>query len=210
MNINELRRDYRQARLDREDLAENPLEQFEKWFQEALAAEIIEANAMILATVDDHFGTDLRTVLLKDINQGGLTFFTNYQSHKGQQLAKDPRASLLFLWLPLERQVKIQGRIEKISRAESLAYFHSRPRGSQIGAWSSPQSQVIADRNVLLEKEKFYEQQFPEEIPLPEFWGGYRLLPEHFEFWQGRSNRLHDRFIYQKLDEEWQIKRLAP
>ncbi len=209
MNIADLRRDYRQARLEQEDLANNPLVQFEKWFQEALNAELLEANAMILATVDDHFGTDLRTVLLKDLSNGFI-FFTNYQSHKGEQLAKDPRASLLFLWLPLERQVKIQGKVEKISAAESLDYFHSRPRGSQIGAWSSPQSQVISDRSVLIEKEKFYEQQFPEQVPLPDFWGGFRLLPEHFEFWQGRSNRLHDRFIYQKFSSEWEIKRLAP
>lgn len=209
MNIADLRRDYRQARLDREDLADNPLAQFEKWFKEALRAELVEPNAMILATVEDRFGTDLRTVLLKEVNNGFI-FFTNYQSHKGEQLTKDPRASLLFLWLPLERQVKIQGRVEKISREESLAYFRSRPRGSQIGAWSSPQSQVISERSILIEKEKFYEQQFPEDIPLPDFWGGFRLLPEHFEFWQGRSNRLHDRFVYQKLDEEWQIKRLAP
>jgi pyridoxamine 5'-phosphate oxidase len=209
MKLADLRQDYRLARLERDDLLANPIQQFEKWFQEALKAEILEANAMILATVDDHFGTDLRTVLLKDLHDGFI-FFTNYQSHKGEQLAKDPRASLLFLWLPLERQIKIQGKVEKISRAASLAYFHSRPRGSQIGAWSSAQSQVIPDRSVLIEREKFYEAQFPEEVPLPDFWGGFRLVPEHFEFWQGRSNRLHDRFSYQKVDGDWRIDRLAP
>ncbi len=212
MDIGEIRNEYTKCGLNREDLNENPLLQFEKWFKQARMAELKEVNAMSLATVTAEGMPQVRTVLLKSFDERGFVFFTNYQSSKAKELNANPKASILFPWLDLERQVRISGDVEKISAAESFKYFTSRPRGSQLGAWISEQSQVISNRSVLKTllnqvKEKFKEG----EIPLPDAWGGYRIKPQQFEFWQGRASRLHDRFRYRKADEgSWQVERLAP
>ena len=212
MDIGDIRNEYTKSGLNREDLNENPLLQFEKWFEQARTAELKEVNAMSLATVTDDGMPQVRTVLLKSFDERGFVFFTNYQSSKAKELNANPKASILFPWLDLERQVRISGDVEKISAAESFKYFTSRPRGSQLGAWISEQSQVISNRSVLKTllnqvKEKFKEG----EIPLPDAWGGYRIKPQQFEFWQGRASRLHDRFRFRKAGEgEWQVERLAP
>lgn len=212
MDIADLRREYTQNGLSYESLNSDPLQQFEQWFQQACNTEVQEPNAMILATATATGAPTQRTVLLKYFDQHGLVFFTNYESRKAQQIRENPQVSLLFLWLPLERQLHITGRAEKVPTAESLSYFVSRPRGSQIGAWCSPQSSVISSRQVLLMqfeqlKEKFMNQQ----VPLPPFWGGFRVVPSSFEFWQGCPNRLHDRFLYtQQPQGDWHIQRLAP
>ena len=212
MDIGDIRNEYTKSGLNREDLNDNPLLQFEKWFEQARTAELKEVNAMSLATVTDDGMPQVRTVLLKSFDERGFVFFTNYQSSKAKELNANPKASILFPWLDLERQVRISGDVEKISAAESFKYFTSRPRGSQLGAWISEQSQVISNRSVLKTllnqvKEKFKEG----EIPLPDAWGGYRIKPQQFEFWQGRASRLHDRFRFRKAGEgEWQVERLAP
>ena len=211
MDIGDIRKDYTKYGLQRVDLHDNPFEQFEYWFQQARTAELKEVNAMSLATVCPDGLPQVRTVLLKIFDERGFVFFTNYKSAKAQEIDNNPKASTLFPWLDLERQVRISGEVEKISTAESFKYFTSRPRGSQLGAWISEQSQVISNRSVLKTlmnqiKEKFKEGQ----VPLPDSWGGYRIIPESFEFWQGRANRLHDRFKYSKDQTGWQINRLAP
>lgn len=212
MDLADLRRNYTKGGLSEENLNPNPFKQFELWFQQAIEADLIEPNAMTLATATTDAKPFLRTVLLKYFDTQGFVFFTNYSSRKAEQIKDNPNVCILFPWIALERQVIIQGKVTKISTAESLKYFISRPRGSQLGAWCSPQSSVISSRKLLEEKLEEVKRKFHDkEIPLPSFWGGYRVIPNSFEFWQGRENRLHDRFFYTLLeDKSWQIKRLAP
>jgi pyridoxamine 5'-phosphate oxidase len=212
MDIENLRQQYTRAGLRRQDLKADPFEQFEIWFKEACAANLLEPNAMILATASAQAEPSVRTVLLKYFDREGLIFFTNYESKKSRQIQENPQVSLLFLWLPLERQVQIIGTAAKISTADSLKYFTARPRGSQIGAWSSQQSSIISSRQILeMQFEQMKQKFMNNEVPLPSFWGGYRVIPRSFEFWQGRPNRLHDRFLYSRQDpESWEINRLSP
>ncbi|HHL31737.1 MAG TPA: pyridoxamine 5'-phosphate oxidase [Oceanospirillales bacterium] len=211
MDITTLRKDYTQAGLNRNDLHNSPFQQFDTWFQQAQQAGIEEPNAMGISTVSDAGIPSSRTVLLKIYDDRGFVFFTNYNSHKARDINNNPQVALLFTWLGLERQVRINGHAEKISSKESFAYFTSRPRGSQIGAWISPQSQMIESRDFLKLKLAEMKAKFSSgKIPLPNAWGGYRIIPEKFEFWQGRSSRLHDRFVYEKNRNNWHIKRLAP
>lgn len=209
----DLRKDYSLAGLLEKDLAKDPFRQFEKWFQEAEAAKVIEPNAMTLSSVGADGRPSLRTVLLKGLDGRGFVFFSNYESRKGRELANIPRAALLFPWLALERQVIVEGSATRISREESEAYFHSRPRGSQLGAWVAQQSSVITGRAVLEDAMKALEQKYAgQEVPLPSSWGGYRVAPETVEFWQGRRSRLHDRLRYRRDAKtgEWTVERLAP
>ncbi len=213
MDISNLRQEYTKAGLEINDLAPTPVEQFEKWFKQALDAQILEPNAMSLATVSADGVPSCRTVLLKAYDARGFVFYTNYTSAKAREIATNPHAALLFPWLGLERQVQVVGRVEKVSTAESLAYFMSRPIGSRLGAWVSHQSSVISSRSLLLKKLDEMKRKFANgEIPLPDFWGGFRVVPERVEFWQGRQNRLHDRFLYSPGDVAgtWKTERLAP
>ncbi len=201
-----------QRGLDRGDLNANPIAQFEQWFQQTVASGIPEPNAMSLATVGHDGQPSLRTVLLKIFDQQGFVFFTNYASRKAQDMEQNAKVALLFPWVALGRQVKIIGSAVRIPLAESASYFATRPRGSQIGAWSSPQSEVINTRSLLEAKFDEMKRKFAKgQIPLPSFWGGYRVAPQLIEFWQGRENRLHDRFQYTRtVGGEWRIERLAP
>ena len=211
MDISNLREEYTQAGLSRASLLSSPFEQFELWFRQAQQAQLAEPNAMSLATASDQAVPALRTVLLKYFDDNGFVFFTNYSSNKARDINVNPQVALMFPWVALERQVVIQGRAEKISSAESLRYFISRPPGSQLGAWVSHQSSVITGRKVLEMKLAQMQQKFRDgKIPLPDFWGGYRVVPEKIEFWQGRPSRLHDRFLYSRQAGEWHIDRLAP
>ena len=208
-DLSNLRKEYLQSGIIRENLNDSPVEQFSLWFSQAMDANIIEPSAMSLATSDDSIG--IRTVLLKYFDEKGFVFFTNYESIKSKQIQNNPQAALLFPWLALERQVKIIGSVEKITKLESLKYFSSRPKDSQIGAWASQQSSRISSRSVLSEQFASMKKKFSEgEIPLPDFWGGYRVVPDSIEFWQGRENRLHDRFIYELKSGNWSISRLSP
>lgn len=212
MDIGNLRKDFTDhAPLLREDLADNPFEQFQQWLGEAMAAKIEEPNAFVLATVDAQGMPSQRTVLLKFFDEQGFVFYTNYQSAKARDIAHNPQVSMSFPWYALQRQVKIQGRAEKISREQSLKYFLSRPTGSQLGAWTSPQSKIIDSRDFLMLQWQKMREKFKEgQIPLPDFWGGYRICAEKIEFWQGQPSRLHDRFEYRRRDNDWEIVRLAP
>jgi pyridoxamine 5'-phosphate oxidase len=198
--------------LSRATLDPDPLRQFQQWFEDAIATELPEPNSMSLATVDPEGQPWLRTVLLKLYDARGFVFYTNYESRKARQMDANPRVALLFPWVALARQVKITGRAERGPTTESLRYFATRPRGSQIGAWASPQSQVISSRSLLEGKVEEIKRKFAEgEVPLPSFWGGYRVVADSIEFWQGRENRLHDRFRYSRQsDGGWTIERLAP
>jgi len=204
------RHEFLQQGLNRKALDGNPFKQFDKWFTQADELGVLEPSAMSLAT-SDGVNVDVRTVLLKFFNEEGFVFFTNYESKKSKQMAINPQAALLFPWLSLERQVKITGRVEKVSQLDSLKYFASRPKGSQIGAWASQQSSHLSSRQMLMGQFNAMKAKFANgEVPLPDFWGGYRVIPDSIEFWQGRENRLHDRFVYEKSDNEWVIHRLAP
>jgi pyridoxamine 5'-phosphate oxidase len=210
--IADIRKDYSRQTLSENDVAADPITQFEAWWNEAIASEIDEVNAMTLATADPQGHPSARIVLLKEFNEKGFVFFTNYNSHKGAQLEENPFASLVFFWKELERQVRIEGSVAKIDPAESDAYFNSRPRESKIGAWASAQSNVVASReeieNSVLEIEKKYPG---ENIPRPPHWGGYIVNPQVIEFWQGRPGRLHDRIRYSRGEERnWTIERLSP
>jgi len=210
--IADIRKDYRLKSLLEKDVDANAIRQFDIWWQEALNSEIDEVNAMTLATASADGVPAARIVLLKGYDERGFVFFTNYESFKGMQLAENPRACLVFFWKELERQVRVTGLVEKVSTEESDAYFNSRPEGSRIGAWVSPQSQVIASREWLEEREKMYIKDFSAQpLKRPDHWGGYRVKPISIEFWQGRSNRLHDRILYTlQGDNAWTIERLAP
>lgn len=211
MDLAEFRKEYSDRGLHREELQPDPVAQFSEWFIQATELSVHEPNAMTLATVDESGMPFQRTVLLKYFDKDGFVFFTNYASRKAAQIAANPRVSLLFPWITLERQVIVQGLAEKISTAESLRYFASRPRESQIGAWVSNQSEVITSRKFLMQKLNEIREKFQHgEIPLPSFWGGYRVTPEKIEFWQGGPARLHDRFLYQKSRDGWDINRLSP
>jgi pyridoxamine 5'-phosphate oxidase len=206
-----MRQEYGERGLRKADIVADPLEQFTRWFDEACNAPLLEPNAMTLATVDAAGQPAARTVLLKGIDRRGLTFYTNLDSRKGRELVANPKAALLFWWPPHARQVRFEGAIEAVADAEANTYFATRPRGSQIGAWASAQSSVIADRAALEAAEQQIAQRFAGgPVPRPPFWGGYRLVPERVEFWQGRTNRLHDRLRYICHAERWQIERLAP
>ena len=210
-HIADIRKDYRLAALDESVAGQEPLSFFRHWFDEAEKAQIDEVNAMTLATVDEHGYPHARIVLLKGLDEG-FVFFTNYDSAKGRQLATRPSVAVVFFWKELERQVRIEGVVEKTAITESDAYFNSRPTGSRIGAWASPQSAVIPNRQILEELSLQYETEFQGvPIPRPEHWGGYRILPQRIEFWQGRSNRLHDRIVFEKEGQSsWSKYRLAP
>ena len=209
-SIAQLRKNYTFGQLSETDVPGNPLPLFKLWFDQAVRAECPEPNSMTLATADKDGNPSARLVLLKGADQDGFTFFTNYESQKGKDLAVRPQAALLFHWHELERQVRIQGLVERVSVAESDEYFHSRPSASRIGAWASPQSSAIPNREFLEEAEKRFKAEFGDAPPRPEHWGGYRLRPTEMEFWQGRPSRLHDRIHY-KLDEStWRVNRLAP
>lgn len=207
----DLRRTYVLGSLSETDVAPDPMSQFKRWFDEAVTAKLPEPNAMTLATVDAAGQPSARIVLLKGIDDRGFTFFTNYESRKGLDLAANPRAALLFHWVQLERQVRVEGYVEKVSDDESDAYFASRPLGSRVGAWASEQSREVPGRDVLEQRELEYRSKFGENPPRPPHWGGYRLVPTALEFWQGRPSRLHDRIAYRvQPDGNWQIVRLSP
>ncbi len=212
IQLHHLRQDYKSASLLETDVDINPIAQFETWFKEAQNAQILEPNAMTLATADKSGIPSARIVLLKEFNENGFVFFTNYLSTKGKQLLDNPHAALVFFWGELERQVRIQGLATKIEEADSEEYFHLRPKGSQLGAIVSAQSQVIPNRKYLEDHLKSLEAKYNQKsIPKPEHWGGYRVIPHRIEFWQGRSNRLHDRILYEhQKDGQWIISRLAP
>jgi len=213
MNLGELRENYTKGGIRYSEMDSDPLVQFKKWIQQAKEAQIIEPNAMTLATSNADGDVFSRTVLLKGLDERGFQFFTNYDSHKGQDLAANPKAAITILWKELERQVCVTGLVEKTSREISADYFHSRPYPSQIGAWvSEKQSGVIPDRAHLERRDAELRKKFPKgtPVPLPDFWGGYRLTPTVIEFWQGRPSRLHDRLSYQKIDGAWEISRLSP
>jgi pyridoxamine 5'-phosphate oxidase len=212
ISLAELRKNYSLGSLDVADVDHDPFRQFDKWFQQAIDAKLPEPNAMTLATVDSRGRPSARIVLIKGVDERGFVFFTNYESRKGRELSANPHASLLFHWIELERQVRIEGRVVKTEADQSDAYFASRPLGSRIGAWASNQSQVIESRSQLEVREREISLQYGDDPPRPPHWGGYRLVPDAIEFWQGRPSRLHDRLLFTRADESgnWQIARLSP
>ncbi len=211
MELENFRREYLQGGLKRDDLKDDPIEQFELWLQQAIDAGLHDPTAMTVATVDADGQPSQRIVLLKHVDQRGFVFYTNYESHKAQDLANNPRISLHFPWHTLERQVKVRGSVEKVSVAESLAYFSSRPEESQLAAWASAQSRPVSSRQLLMQQFNAMKEKFKQgKIPLPDFWGGFRVEVSSIEFWQGGANRLHDRFQYTREGDHWDIDRLAP
>jgi pyridoxamine 5'-phosphate oxidase len=207
----DLRKEYTRAGLSEADVALDPTEQFRRWFEEALAARLHEPNSMVVATATPDGRPSARVVLLKGFDERGFVFYTNYESRKAREMEENPHAALLFYWGELERQVRVEGTAARVSDAESDAYYVTRPRGSRLGAWASKQSRVVGGRGVLEDRLKKLEQEHEgEEIPRPPFWGGYRVAPEAFEFWQGRENRLHDRISYRREGDSWKIQRLQP
>jgi pyridoxamine 5'-phosphate oxidase len=210
--LSDLRKEYLRATLDITSVNSDPIVQFNQWFNEATSSAVLEANAMTLSTINEHGRPASRIVLLKGVENGKLQFFTNYQSRKGRELEKNPACALTFFWPELERQVRIEGIAGRLDVGKSEEYFQSRPRGSQIGAWSSPQSSVIQNREILEERVKQMEKKFEQAtvLPKPNQWGGYEVEPFLFEFWQGRSSRLHDRIEYVLIDGKWTAHRLAP
>ena len=210
--VADLRREYTKAGLHESDLDPDPVEQFRRWFEEALAADLHEPNAVTLATAALDGKPSARTLLLKGFDERGFVFYTNYEGRKGRELEENPRCALLLYWGELERQVRVEGRAERVPAEESDAYFASRPRGSRLGAWASAQSREVGGRGVLEDRLRGLEAEYEgREVPRPPFWGGYRVEPEEFEFWQGRENRLHDRLVYRRTgDGGWRISRLQP
>jgi len=210
VDLTKLRIELRKRGLSRSNLDDDPVKQFSLWFTEAIDSGIVEPSAMSLATTDES-EIGIRTVLLKYFDDKGFVFYTNYESKKSRQIKTRPEAALLFSWLTLERQIKIVGSVERVSSLESIKYFASRPKDSQIGAWASKQSTTISSRNILQSQFESMKQKFSSgEVPLPDFWGGYRVIPRTIEFWQGRESRLHDRFVYQRNKDGWTISRLSP
>lgn len=212
LNLENLRREYLRGGLDLEDLATNPIEQFNRWMTQTIAAEIPDPNAMTVATVDTSGQPSQRIVLLKNVDEKGFVFYTNLRSRKAQELSQNPKVSLHFPWHFLERQIKVCGVVEPLSKTEVLKYFVTRPRDSQLGAWASQQSRTISSRALLMQQFESMKNKFAKgEIPLPDFWGGFRVKPHQIEFWQGGANRLHDRFQYNlDADGTWKIQRLEP
>lgn len=211
-DIAAIRQDYELGNLSESDVSNDPLVQFEKWFNEAIHSEVLEANAMVLSTVGEFALPSSRIVLLKDLKNNGFSFFTNFNSRKGIEMFGNPHVAALFFWPELQRQVRIEGLIEKLPAEDSDEYFQSRPKGSRIGALASPQSETIPNRSFLEGRVADLEKQFENQelVPRPEFWGGYLIKPLYIEFWQGRSSRLHDRIAFQKVSDSWKIIRLAP
>ena len=212
MALEDIRKPYRHGTLDVGDLDPDPIRQFLAWLEDAVATDMLEPNAAALATADASGRTSVRMMLLKGVDPHSFRFFTNYQSRKATDLASNPQAALCFWWDRLERQVRVEGRVTKLSPEASLSYFSKRPRGSQLGAWASPQSQPIPNRATLEQRVAELEREHPEgNLPLPDFWGGYLLTPDRLEFWQGRESRIHDRFRYEKKERDrWNVERLAP
>ena len=211
MNLAELRENYQKGELLESMVHHNPFEQFKIWFKQSQEAEVPEPNAMFLSTAGLDGRISGRIVLLKSVSEQGFSFYTNYLSHKGQDLLIHPKAALTFFWVELERQIRIEGEVKKLSTEESQAYFAVRPRASQLGAWVSKQSSRIESRDFLENRFKELEAEYEgKEVPMPDYWGGYELIPSYFEFWQGRPSRLHDRVIYELNDGKWEIGRLAP
>ncbi len=211
MNLADFRKSYTSSTLDAAFMSKDPIEQFNQWLKQAIEAQLVEPNAMVLSTLDEGNKPSSRVVLLKHISEVGFVFFTNYLSKKASNISQNPNVSLNFWWADLERQVRIEGIVEKISELDSLTYFNSRPKESQLGAWTSQQSQKINSRQELENNYKILEDKYSEKsIPKPENWGGYVVIPFYFEFWQGRVGRLHDRICYQKKDLNWDIFRLSP
>jgi pyridoxamine 5'-phosphate oxidase len=211
MSIADLRREYARARLDEKDVSQDPIAEFSRWFAEAEKARVAEPNAMTLATATPGGTPSARLVLLKGFDDRGFVFFTDYRSRKGRELEENPRAALVFYWIELERQVRITGTVERTTTQESERYFQTRPLGSRLGAWVSHQSQVIPSRAQLESGLREVKQRFPpDQVPLPPYWGGYRVRPEEIEFWQGRESRLHDRIRYVRDGERWRVERLSP
>ena len=204
------RKDYNLSSLEEKDLKPTPVEQFEQWFSEYEKMGSVDYNAMVLSTINNSGAPVSRVVLLKGLHNGGFEFYTNYDSHKGQDIEKEPRVALNFFWPLLERQVRVEGVAHKLTQAESDQYFNSRPLGSRLGAWASPQSRVIRDRGFLENRLEEVTEKYGEQVPRPANWGGYRVMPQRVEFWQGRRNRLHDRLVYLKAGNNWKIERLAP
>ena len=211
-SIADLRQNYTRAELSEADVNSDPIEQFKTWFQQAKNADLIEPNAMTIASATPQGKPTARIVLLKGVSDRGFVFYTNYESQKGQQLIANPYAALVFLWDKLERQVRIEGKVEKVSTEESAEYFHSRPKASQLGAIASDQSRVIPNREILEQRLSELQEKYANKtVPLPEHWGGFRVVPNRIEFWQGRPSRLHDRLVYDLQDDgSWQINRLSP
>ncbi|GAA5521583.1 pyridoxamine 5'-phosphate oxidase [Aliifodinibius salicampi] len=210
-DIEQIRRDFAKEELSESTIEGNPIQQFSVWFDQALSSDLLDANAMTLSTVSKRGIPSSRIVLLKGVDEQGFRFYTNYKSRKGTELAENPHAALCFYWAPLERQVRIEGKVQKMNRDQSEIYFHKRPRLSQLGAWASQQSSKVESREKLETQFKEVKKQFEgEEVPLPDFWGGYRLIPDRIEFWQGRRGRLHDRICYERKNDGWEVFRLSP
>lgn len=208
--LRDIRKQYLFSTLDENTALPNPFDQFEIWLQEAIESDQIEPTAMVISTVDEHLQPHSRVVLLKEFNAKGFVFYTNFEGHKAQQMAQNNKVSLTFFWPSLERQVRVLGLAEKISETISSSYFNSRPIESQLGAWASPQSQLIRSKDFLEKQFQYYKQKFGENVPKPPHWGGYVIVPSSFEFWQGRPNRLHDRLLFTIDGNDWKIERLAP
>ena len=208
--LRDIRKQYLFSTLDENNVLPNPFDQFEIWLQEAIESDQLEPTAMVISTVDEHLQPHSRVVLLKEFNAKGFVFYTNFEGHKAQQMAQNNRVSLVFFWPSLERQVRVVGHVEKVSDVISTSYFITRPVESQLGAWASPQSQLIRSKDFLEKQFQYYKQKFGDNIPKPPHWGGYVVIPSTFEFWQGRANRLHDRLFFSIELGEWKISRLAP